>query len=60
MTGTEPLFVQPDYAVSVPFHFNGNFIAILPCMLNSLSGIFLSRFPPKTHLRVFLQVKQSG
>ena len=55
MTGNEPLFVQPDYVLSVPYHFNGNCIAILPCMLNRLSGTILSGFPPKTHLHAFLQ-----
>jgi len=54
--GTMPgMFAQPDYALSVPYHFNGNLNAVLPCMLNRLSGIFLSGFPPKTHLHVFFQ-----
>jgi len=54
MPGTEPLFVEPDYALSVPYHFNGDFNAVLPYMLNRLNGIFLSGFPPKTQLHVFL------
>jgi hypothetical protein len=43
LPGIELQIVQPDYTIPNPHHFNGNFNAVLPCMLN-LVVIFFQGF----------------